>query len=112
MANILNASEGLTKKDIYKLTKQGCSVKDAVGSIIDYAGFVEYEEDNSKGERVEILAILDKAGDAYSTTSPTFKREFHDILDMFADDPEGIPGIRITTGVSKSGRSFMTCTIE
>lgn len=98
------------KREAYKLTKgETKSIQEATGLVLDVETWLEYEDQNQKGDTVRVLAIMDKEGQVYSTISETFKQRFYEIVDIFGDE---LPGILVTTGTSKAGRSYMSCTIE
>lgn len=99
----------LDKRTQYKLANApSYNMKDIDGSVIKPEAWMLYEEVNMKGEPVEVLAILSE-GEIYSTISETFKREFMKIVDFFGEDTGAI---KVITGSTKAGRSYVTCTIE
>lgn len=101
----------LTKQDLYKLTKgETVSVRDAVGVEFKVDKYVIYDDENSRGETVNILAIMDSNRTVYSTVSETFKQRFLDIVEIFGDELKETP-ILITEGTSKNGRQYASCTI-
>lgn len=104
---IINKSREFNKAETYKLTR-GTSInaKDAIGKEFGVDGYIIYNEVNSKGEEVEILAILSTEGDVISTMSTTFKREFDFIHELMDGDPYTI---RVIGGTTKSGRDFVSC---
>lgn len=109
---IIKSSKEFNKRELYKLTKGDTeSIQNAAGLVINLDCFIEYADVNQKGEEVEILAIMDKSGTVYSTISQTFKQRFYEIIDIFGTGEE-LPGIMVTEGRSKAGRSYMSCTIE
>lgn len=106
---IIEKSRDFTKQELYKLTRgQSINAKDAIGTDVHVDGYCKYSEVNSKGEQVEILAVLDVDGTVYATMSQTFKREFEFIVDIMGDDPFTIT---IIGGVTKAGRDFVSCTL-
>lgn len=110
---IINSSENLTAKDIYNLTKSPRSQKmrSAVDSRIEVARWALYEDvDKKTGELHEVLSIETSEGEIFATNSTTFKEDFLDMLDLFRDMGETVHAITVITGVSKSGREFVTCT--
>ena len=112
--NIANLAED--KRTLYRLTMgESISVQkmddDALNLSYPVNAYVLRQDVNNKGEDVEILSILTESGGVscvLSTVSQTFKMEFFKLLDLFGDD---LFSIRITTGNSKSGRRYMSCTL-
>lgn len=110
---IIDSSENLSAKDVYNLTKSPRSQKmrSAVDSRIEVARWALYQDaDKKTGELREVLSIETPEGEIFATNSPTFKDAFLDILDIFRDMGESVHAITVITGVSKSGREFVTCT--
>ena len=110
---IIDSSENLTAKEVYDLTKNPrCQkMRSAVDSRIEITRWALYEDVNKKtGEIQEILSIETPEGEIFATNSPTFKDDFLDMLDLFRDMGETVHAISVITGVSKSGREFVTCT--
>ena len=101
------------KKDLYILTK---GVTTSVQKLTDeelsvahpVKDYVLYQDVNTKGEVVEVLAIR-TAGFVLSTVSETFKREFFDIVDIMDSEPFAI---RVIKGVTRGGRTFYTCALD
>lgn len=106
---IKEQSRQFNKEELYKLTRgQSLNVKDAVGTTFMVDGYLMYEEVNSKGENVEVLAVLDSEGHVYSTISATFKREFEFIWELMDGDQFSIT---IIGGVTKNNRDYVSCTL-
>lgn len=104
---IIEQSRQFSKPELYKLTRgTSVNVKDAIGVEFEVSGYVKYHEINSKGDDVEVLAVLSKDGKVYSTISPTFKREFQYIVDLMEGDPYAI---RVIGGLTKNNRDFVSC---
>ena len=108
--NIENLNE--SKQTLYKLTMgESLSVQKMDDEELDKSypvdGFVLYEDENNKGETVEILSILSN-GLVLSTVSKTFKTNFFRICDLFGEEPFAI---RVSTGNSKNGRRFFDCVL-
>lgn len=103
--------EIMDKKTLYSLTRgQSMSVKDVDDrTVITPAAFVVYEDTDKDGKMNEVLAIRDKeSGEVFTTISPTFKRDFFDIVDFMGEDDYSI---RTVHGTTKAGRDFVTCTM-
>lgn len=106
---IISKSKEFNKQEVYKLTRgQSINMKDAIGTAFSPVGYIKYREENSRGEMVEILAILSSQGSVYSTMSNTFKREFEYIWELMDGDEFTIA---VIGGVTKSNRDFVSCTL-
>jgi hypothetical protein len=103
--------EEISKKDLYKMTKgDTVSVRDGVGVTFKTAAYILYQDTNTRGENVEVLAVMTEDRTVYSTVSETFKTRFFDIVETFGDElPD--TDILITEGTSKAGRQYASCTI-
>lgn len=111
MKAIKASRQDFDKKEIYKLTKgETIRVQDSAGVVLNVADYLEYEDVNSRGETVRMLALMDTDGHVYTTISETFKQRFYEIVDIFGDELK-TTDIIITTGTSKAGRSYMSCTL-
>lgn len=111
---ILYQSEGMTLKDVVSLTKSNDVQKmsDAVGEVLDFDKVVIYEDVNSKGEPMQVMAIQTVQGVKYATNSATFIRNWKEINDLFADSDEEAPTtFKVGSGTSKNGRPFICCDI-
>lgn len=106
---IKEQSRQFDKREVYKLTRgQSINMKDAIGTAFEPDGYILYEEENSKGELVEILAVLSKQGSVYSTMSATFKREFKYLWDLMDGDSFTLA---VIGGVTKNNRDYVSCTL-
>ena len=114
MYEIKNSNKELNSVEEYALT----SSRDAkmIKEIPDntklevevYANFTKTNEET--GEVTELLSILTTDNEVYTTQSETFKRSFSDCV-MAARSFPVIPIIKIS-GVTKSGRDFVDCTLD
>lgn len=112
MERIKAFPQELDQRTIYKMMKSPDVKKmsDADGSILDVAAWVAYTDaDRSTGEIREILTIQTTDGEMFRTVSSVFQREFKDITEFFGDD---VGMIKVTSGKSKAGRNFITCSVE
>lgn len=98
------------KKLVYKLCMgRTLNAKDMMGTTVKPTAWVLYEKEDMNGKNVEVLAIVDgNSGEAFSTISPTFKRDFSSIADLMDGEEYEIS---IVGGQSKAGREFVTCTM-
>lgn len=107
---ILEKSGDLSKRTMFKLTegKNTTKVSDAVGMQIKVSCWLIYEDENARGETVEVLSIQGIDGDIYTTVSDVFKRSFERIVETFDDEDIEIV---ILDGLTKNGRTYYDCTI-
>ena len=101
----------LDQRTIYKMMKSPDVKKmsDADGSVLDVAAWIAYTDADSRtGEIREILTIQTTDGEMFGTVSGVFQREFKDIVKFFGD----VGMIKVTSGKSKAGRNFITCSVE
>lgn len=106
-------SREFTPTEKYLMTKSPSiiSVKDLEdGYILNVTGYLEYEDENSKGETSYMMSIigLDGFGEnvVISTQSATFKRNFAEIAEIFENEPFIIKKI---SGTTKAGRPYVNC---
>ena len=104
---IINSTEGLSKKDIYDMTHGTDMQKmsDHEGVVIPVEKFVTYSDANKDGEPVEILSIMDDKGNVYATNSPTAMKEFEFIRTLMDGEPFSVVVVK---GISKNGRTYTT----
>lgn len=110
--NIIKQNRELTAAEIYKMTK-GASIQkvsENAAETFEVDAYLVYE-DEKEDSITEILSILTKDGEVYATNSPTFQREFNDLISIFEMTKEALPPIKIVEGLSKSGRTFYRCDI-
>lgn len=111
---IIRKTDGLTSADIYALTKGNDvrKMQDAKGEVLDILKYVIYTDEDTKGEKMTVLAVETVEGARYATNSRTFVRNFCDILAIFAEGNETPPTrYYIGSGRSKSNREYLTCDI-
>nr|DAJ64759.1 MAG TPA: ssDNA binding protein [Caudoviricetes sp.] len=112
--NIIKTSkENMSVKEIYALTKSPKinKMSTAVGMILPVAAYALYEDTDKDGNTHQILSIMSDDGDVYATNSPTFEREFGDIVAICEQFGEKLDAIEIVEGTAKSGRTFITCSL-
>ena len=116
---IIKSSGELTKKELYKLTKDSNSRKmtEATGGALDVAAWAYYTDYRiGKGgektdEEQEALSILTVEDEVFSTISPSFIRTFMDIVETFGEKLDGVRVV-VNMGESKNGRQFIKAGIE
>lgn len=104
---IIRATEGLTKKEIYGLSRSPEieKMRDHVNEIIDVDKYLIYSDTNGSGDTVTVLSIMDKSGKVVASNSATARVEFEYIADLMEDEAFSV---KICEGVSKNGRSYIT----
>lgn len=111
---IIYKSEGLGMKDIIALTKNHDIKKmsDAQGETLEFDKVVMYEDVNSKGEDMTVMAVQTKEGVKYATNSGVFIRNYQEIMAIAEESGEEIPTVfKVGNGTSKAGRPFITCDV-
>ena len=109
---IKKQSREFSRTEMYKMCEDtSTSVQDAEGTVFSLDGYILYETTDADGRPVEVLAIKTEDGDVFSTVSETFKRNFFKILDYMDGSDESFD-ILITSGTSKNGRKYVSCTIN
>lgn len=95
----------------YKLVKSPSKrMSDAVDSILEVKSWIVTSDiDATTGEAREVLTIETKDGEVFATISSVFMKEFNDITKFFGDD---VGAIRVIGGKSRSGRNYITCSVE
>ena len=105
--------ENLDLKTAYALTRnpENQNMKNLEGSTFNVKAYAIYEDVNSKGVEQEVLALLTDDDETYSTISPTFKKDFADIVDMASQYGADIASIAVAVigGESKNGRHYIGC---
>ena len=112
MEIIKSYPQDMDGRTAYKLMKSPDVKKmsDAEDSVLDVSAWIKYTDLDAKtGEIKEILTLQTSDGEMFGTVSPTFQREFADITEFFGDD---VGQIKVVSGTSKAGRTFITCTVE
>lgn len=98
----------MDKRTIYKLTQdEALKMSDCVGQQLEVEAFVIYDDVNAKGENVRLLSVLNE-GKTYTTSSKTFIEKFEGMAELFAED--GFI-FEVTSGLSKGGRTYYSCTL-
>lgn len=86
---------------------QSTNLKDCAGQTIIVSAMVKYEDVNSKGDNVTIMAFLTDNDEVITTSSGTVMRSFERMVDGLEINltKENVP-IKIIEGVSKNGRTY------
>ena len=103
--------EDMDARTAYKLMKspEGKKMLEAEGSVLQVQSWILYNSpDKDTGEIKEVLAIETPDNEIFATISNTFKEEFMDMVNYFGSD---LGAIKVITGTSKAGRTYITCSI-
>ena len=101
-----------TPAEIYNLTMnpQTRKMSDFKGSTIRLTRYCLYEDVDARTDEVkEILTIMDESGTVYGTNSKTFQDDFFKMVELFESMGASVNEIAVISGISKSGREFITC---
>lgn len=111
MKIIEKSGNELTMKQMYDMTKSPeiQKVSDNNGALLQVDAWVLYNDTDKDGIMREILSILDNEEGAFATNSATFIRDFMEIREMCEDCGVEPHHVKISSGMSKSGRKFYTC---
>lgn len=104
--------EDMDRRTSYKIMNSNETFKmsDAEGSVLDVKAWVIYNDTDEKtGEKKKVMSLMTDDGEIFGTISNTFIREFEKIADHFDND---VGSIKVISGTSKAGRTFITCDIE
>lgn len=99
--------ESTTKKQIFAIThsKTAEQVKNLPdGEVIDPVNFVQYVDENDRGETNTVLAIVTSDERLLTSISGTLQRDFLEMVDNFGLDFQ----CRKISGQTKAGREFVT----
>lgn len=108
---IIKSNKELSVKERYMLTmspKIG-KMRDVVGQRVEVDTYAIYTDNDKDGNEQTILSIMTGDGDVFATNSPTFIRDFEQLVSMFEDCGESVEAIEVINGTSKAGREFITC---
>lgn len=102
MRIIKSFPEELGKRDAYKLTESQSTRKlvEAAGSILEPDKWVLYEDED------KTVLTMEADGELFGTISGTFIDAFIKAYDELGED---MGPIRVVTGTSRAGRTYVTC---
>ena len=107
MKIIKSFPETLNKRDAYRLTQAKSTKKmlDAAGSVLEPKCWVLSEDVDQNGETKTALT-LEADGELFGTISATFIDAFIGAFDELGPD---MGPIRVVTGTTRNGRTYVTC---
>ena len=99
--------ETLDRRDAYRLTKAQSAhkIQDAAGTVLNPVKWVLFEDEDRTGE-VKTVLTLEDSGELFGTISGTFIKEFTDAFNELGED---MGPIRVVTGQTRAGRTYVTC---
>ena len=94
----------LDNRTVYRMMKSPEVKKmiSAADSILDVRSWVMFTDGD-----YSVLTIETQDGEMFGTISETFMRTFEDIVKFFGDD---VGSVKVVSGTSKAGRTYITCT--
>lgn len=112
MTIVKTMPENLTenKKMLYVLTKGQSTMAKTIDERqrLTPVACCEFIDTDKDGKENNVLSILTEECGVVSTISNTFRREFYDMVDMFAGEKFSF---HVIHGSTKSGREFTSCTL-
>ena len=103
--------EDMDRRTSYKImnSNEACKMSDAEGSVLDVKAWVIYNDTDEKtGEIKKVVSLMTDDGEIFGTISGTFIREFEKIADHCGNH---CGSIKVISGTSKAGRTYITCDI-
>lgn len=95
-----------SKVEQYKAMKNAHAVKELPDGFELETQFLHYVDEKEDGKEVEIISVKGSDGEYYGTNSSTFRQNYLEIIDMFADCDEPFKIVK-DSNVSKAGRAFV-----
>jgi hypothetical protein len=111
---IVRTSKELSPVEKYFLTMAPSvqKMKDCISQRIEIAAWCLYNDVNSKDEEQTILAIATPENEVFATNSPTFVEDFLKMWDVFGESGVPVTAVKVISGQSKAGRTFITCVYD
>lgn len=110
--NIIAKSGNLSMAEMYRLTKSPDVAKLSTikNQELEIERFIVHEDVSTTGEKITVAAFESEQGEVFATNSPTFTRDFLDILTMCEEAGEPAPHkIKVLPKTGKSGREYIQC---
>ncbi len=107
--NVIKSSEGISKADIFKMTQDPKvdQIKNHGGETLTLKNWVRYNDVNTNGNEVELLAIQCEEC-TVATNSKTFIDGFMKMVEYFAED--GVKHFEVIEDTNKkNNRTFYQC---
>lgn len=110
--NIIIKSGEMDMATLYRLTKSPeiAKLTTVKGQELDIDKFIVYEDVNMDDVKTTVIAFETTAGELFATNSPTFARDFLDILAMCEESNAPYPKkVKVLPKTGKSGREYIQC---
>lgn len=109
MKTVISNPKELSFADYMALTMDddALPLRTAIGSELALKQYIITTEER-EDVTVQILGISD-GEKVYRTTSKSFIKSFTDLIDIASEIGQEIHHIKVCSGTSKRGRTFMTC---
>ena len=110
--NILVKSGDMNMAELYRLTKSPeiAKLTSVKGQELELDKFIVYEDVNVDGTVTVVAAFETVEGELFATNSPTFTRDFLDIIAMCKEANAEYPRrIKVFPKIGKSGREYIQC---
>lgn len=110
--NIIIKSGDMDMATLYRLTKSPeiAKLTTVKGQELELEKFIVYEDSSVDGVITTVAAYETTAGELFATNSPTFTRDFLDILAMCKEAGAAFPKkIKVLPKTGKSGREYIQC---
>lgn len=111
---IIHTSQKYTPEELYRYTKDASVGKlgDHKGEIITVTGYIYYTDDKEDKDgnitKNEVLSLILDDGTALGSNSPTVRRSWFDLLDIYGDTPIYPRNLLVFDDeAKKSGRRYM-----
>ena len=112
MKILYRSREKYTMKELYDLTKSPNidKMSNHVDEVIDLQDYLVYDKEDAGAEQpVKVASVVTPEGEIMATNSKTFIEAFTDMLDMAVDAGEQVHSIKVISGKSRNGRTYITC---
>ena len=107
------SKENFNMQELFNLTMtpEAQKLSDLKDSIVDFTAWCVYEDVNSEGETQTLFSLVTPEGETYATNSKTFREAFLRIVDLSAETGEAFNRVKVSGGISKAGREFITAVL-
>lgn len=108
---IINSKGNIDGKTAFNMMKSAeiRRMSDYSGETIQIDRWIVYEDVKQNGDTVTVLSIMSVNGDCYATNSSTFIEDFNALNGVMEQYGGSLESIKIVSGTSKAGRTFITC---
>lgn len=112
MAQVIKDSGSISPEELYFMTKSPNVQKMTTqkGKQIAVSKWAVYEEVDDNNIPMQILSVLTPDGEMFATNSPTFIKDFCEMVEFFNGYGMEVHTVEVISGRSKNDREFITCT--